>query len=348
MTREFWAVLEHTGATLHEQSEELLCELSDIAHRQQGQLQVCAVLLHDEQQKLPDMVPLQKRGIAHLLLLLHPVLASYSTSGYVAALAWLIQQRAPALIATHATPNGCDWAPRLAAQLRLPFAPNCLGIDLHEDALLALRSLYESRAYAQTRTALRGRTALVTFVPGIRGTAMIDAATSVSELEVTRFYPELQQHSNPVRQKAIQAPSPEEVALDAAERIVAGGRGIGQTGFTTIAKFARHLGAAVGATRVATDLGWIEHTRQIGATGKIVRPRLYIACGISGAAQHTSGMSESQTIIAINPDRSAPIFALADLGLLGDANEILPLADKLLDSAVETASGVNQKPDKQT
>jgi electron transfer flavoprotein alpha subunit len=81
---------------------------------------------------------------------------------------------------------------------------------------------------------------------------------------------------------------------------------------------------------VATDRGWVEHARQIGATGKSVHPRLYIACGISGAAQHTSGMREAQTVVAINPDRNAPIFALADLGLLGDANQILPLAAQLL------------------
>ncbi len=84
---------------------------------------------------------------------------------------------------------------------------------------------------------------------------------------------------------------------------------------------------------MATDLGWVEHARQIGATGKIVHPKLYIACGISGAAQHTSGMSEAQTVIAINPDRGAPIFALADLGLLGDANQVLPLATKILEQS---------------
>src|SRR5260370_36495697 len=122
-----------------------------------------------------------------------------------------------------------------------------------------------------------------------------------------------------IRQIAMQAPSPEEIELDAAERIIAGGRGVGQEGFSTIASFARLLKAAVGATRVATALGWIEHTRQIGSTGKIVRPKLYIACGISRAAQHISGVSERHTVVAINPDRSAPISALADLGLLRDA-----------------------------
>ena len=150
---------------------------------------------------------------------------------------------------------------------------------------------------------------------------------------MTRLMPEIQQESGQerVRHVAVKVPSPEEIELNAAERIIAGGRGVGQAGFATIASFAHRLNAAVGATRVATDLGWIEHARQIGATGKIVHPKLYIACGISGAAQHTSGMTESQVVVAINPDRSAPIFALADLGLLGDANLILPLAAKMLE-----------------
>ncbi len=137
-------------------------------------------------------------------------------------------------------------------------------------------------------------------------------------------------HEGRITRVALQAPSPEEVELEEAERIVAGGRGVGREGFSTIASFARLLGAAVGATRVATDRGWVEHVRQIGATGKSVQPKLYIACGISGAPQHTSGMREAQTVVAINPDRTAPIFALADLGLLGDANKILPLAAELI------------------
>lgn len=330
MTREFWAVLEHTDATLHEQSGELLSELLELARRQQETVQVGAVLLADEKNTLPDLSLLTHLGIEYVLLLTHSNFAHYSTASYTEALSWLIQQRAPLLIATHATPNGRDWTPRLAAQLHLPFTPNCLGVELHDNALFALRSIYDGRAYAQTRTELHERTALVTLMPGTRGIATPQGSNSTPSLEITRLYPDIQHSTGRVRQKAIQAPSPEAVALDAAERIVAGGRGVGQQGFTTLATFARHLGAAVGATRVATDLGWIEHARQIGATGKIVRPRLYIACGISGAAQHTSGMSESQTIIAINPDRSAPIFALADLGLLGNANEILPLADELL------------------
>ncbi len=323
-----------TPATLHEHSSELLSELLDIARRQSTPAAVCAILLVSQQEELPDISLLPILGVDHLYILEHPDLAHYSTESYVEALAWFIQQRAPMLLVTSATPNGRDWMPRLAAQLRLPFVPNCLGLDIRDDGLFALRSIYEGRAYVQTRTALRGHTALATLVPGVRGVpAKIQQdSASTSALEITSFVPELQQRHDRerIRHISIQAPSPEEVELDAAERIVAGGRGVGQEGFTTIASFARLLDAAVGATRVATDLGWIEHARQIGATGKIVHPKLYIACGISGAAQHTSGMSEAQTVIAINPDRSAPIFALADLGLLGDANQVLPLAANVI------------------
>ena len=329
---EIWAVLEHGDATLHEQTGELLSELVDIARRRPTPATVCAVLLIPMQEDIPDVSLLPKLGVHHLYILEHPLLVRYSTEQYVSALAWFIQQRMPVLVATSATPNGRDWTPRLASQLHLPFVPNCLSLDLHDDSIFVLRSMYEGRAYVQTRTALHGRTALATLVPGVRGTP-VNRQRSFATLRMTRLVSEIRQvhEQTRVRHIAVQAPSPEEIELDAAERIIAGGRGVGQAGFTTIASFARLLDAAVGATRVATDLGWVEHARQIGATGKIVRPRLYIACGISGAAQHTSGMTGSQTVIAINPDQSAPIFALSDLGLLGDANKILPLAAKMLE-----------------
>lgn len=329
---DIWVVLEHTNGTLHEQSGELLSDVSELARQQHSPTTTYVILLRDRQEELPNISLLTHMGVQHLYLVEHFRLARYSTEDYVVALSWLLKQHQPTLLVTGATPDGRDWTPRLAAQLRLPCVPNCLGIQLHDDTLLALRSIYEGRAYVQTRTELHKRTAVVTLLPGVRGAAKTHVESEhVTRPVVTRLTPELRtagqaEEKARVRHIALQAPSPEEVELDAAERIVAGGRGVGQEGFATIAAFAHRLGAAVGATRVATDLGWIEHARQIGATGKIVRPKLYIACGISGAAQHTSGMTESQTVVAINPDRAAPIFALADLGLLGDANKILPLA----------------------
>lgn len=339
---EIWAVLEYTETTFSENSGELLAELTELAQRQQTPATVCAVVPTTPGATPPDTTLLTRFGAQQLYILVHPVLAHYTTEGYVSAIAWLIQQHTPLLIATSATANGRDWTPRLAARLHLPFVPGCLGIDLHDDALFTLRSIYDGRAYIQTRTALHGKTGLVTLVPGVRGTPTKkqDSVSPPEPLAITDFTPEIKDRweRGNVQQLAIQAPSPEEVELEAAEKIVAGGRGVGQEGFAHVAAFAHLLGAAVGATRVATDRGWIEHTRQIGSTGKSVRPRLYIACGISGAAQHTSGMSEAQAVIAINPDRSAPIFALADLGLLGDANQVLPLAAELIQRQSETSA----------
>ena len=340
---EIWAILEHREGSLQEQSGELLAELLEIAQRQPEPTTLCAVLLTEPDILPPDTPPnitseialLTSLDVQQLYLLEHPFLAYYTTGIYVNTLMWLLHQHAPLLVAASATANGRDWMPRLAARLRLPFVPGCLDLDLHDDGLFALRSIYEGRAYAHTRTTLHGRTALATLVPGVRGTpANTQASTNAdTSLTITRLTPELPPHAEQERihHLGIDAPSPEAIELEAAERIVAGGRGIGREGFSHIAAFARLLGAAVGATRVATDHGWVEHARQIGATGKSVHPRLYIACGISGAAQHTSGMRESQTIIAINPDRTAPILSLADLGLLGDANQILPLAATLLE-----------------
>ncbi len=328
---EIWTVLEHEQGVLHEKSSELVSEVVAIARRQQAPTTVHVVILTSLHEETPDIAFLSSLDIDALDILAHPQLAHYTTEGYVSALAELMQQHTPTLVFVSATPNGRDWTPRLAAQLRLPLVANCLSLDLQDDALFALRAIYEGRAYVQTQTILHERTALATLIPGVRGVSAKQSGNTSSTFVVNHYELSLSTTHERVRRISLEAPSLEAVELDVAERIVAGGRGIGQQGFTSMASFAQSLGAAVGATRVATDLGWIEHTRQIGATGKIVRPKLYIACGISGAAQHTSGMSESQTVVAINPDRSAPIFALADLGLLGDANSILPLAATLIE-----------------
>src|SRR5436305_6687521 len=216
---EIWAVLEHRDTTLHEQSSELLSELVDIAGRQSVPTEVCAVLLYSPQADFPDVGLLASVGVQQLYVLEHAQLVRYSTEGYVSALAWFIQQRTPVLVATSATPNGCDWAPRLAARLHLPFVPNCLSLDVRDDGLFALRSIYEGRAYIQTRTALNGRTALATLVRGVRGMPVNEqrsfaeftlSATNV--LRTTRLIPEIWQGSGQerVRHLAVQAPSPEE------------------------------------------------------------------------------------------------------------------------------------------
>ncbi|GER81500.1 electron transfer flavoprotein subunit alpha [Thermogemmatispora aurantia] len=334
---ELWVVLQEQDGLPPEYNQEVLAEAQELAKQHSGRLQLCAVQLRAP---LPTATekstePFFKSIVPERFYVLeHPSLERYTTEGYVAALSWLIRAHTPALIVTSATANGQDWAPRLAAQLGLPFVARCLRFVLEQDTLLTLRALYGGRAYVQTRTRLGRLPALVTFAPGTRGTPSASRSQlgRSPEPEVLRYQLPLaiEEQSPRLQHLGIEAPAAEEVELEAAEKIVAGGRGVGREGFAELATFARLLGAAVGASRVATDRGWVEPERQIGATGKSVSPRLYIACGISGAAQHTSGIREAQTIIAINPDRNAPIFALADLGLLGDAREILRRAIQLL------------------
>jgi len=330
---ELWGVLELHDNTLEDHSSELLASLVELARKQPEAAIVRAVLLIAPGTPLPDFAAVSSLGIEHIYVLAHSRLACYATEAWVSALAWLLREQTPRLVASGATANGRDWMPRLAAHLNLPFAPGCLAIDLRDDALLSLRPVYEGRAYVQARTELRGRTALATLIPGVRGNPVKSTSGGREQPSIRTLTPAIDdaRETGGVRHLALQAPSPEEVELEAADRIVAGGRGVGREGFEYVASFARLLGAAVGATRVATDHGWVEHARQIGTTGRSVHPRLYIACGISGAAQHTSGMREAQTIVVINPDRTAPIFALADLGLLGDANQVLPLAASMID-----------------
>src|SRR5215469_3781776 len=157
---EIWAVLEYNNSTFQEQGGELLSELVDIAIRQPEPAKVCAVILCSPHAELPDVEFLSHIGVQQLYVLEHAHLLRYSTGGYASAMAWLIEQREPVLVATSASLNGRDWMPRLASRLRLQYVPNCLSLVVQNDALFAIRSIYEGRAYVQTCTTLKGRTAL--------------------------------------------------------------------------------------------------------------------------------------------------------------------------------------------
>ncbi len=214
---EIWAVLEQRDGALAEQSGELLAELAELVLRQASGTRLRALVLTSPASPLPDVTLLANSGVQRLYLVTHPRLAAYTTESYVNALAWLIQQNPPLLLATSATADGHDWLPRLAARLRLPCGPGCLGLDLQDDGLLTLRSLYAGRAYISTRTALHGRTALASLVPGVRGVPAFTARAEALQLEVTRVVPELpaaEEHER-ISRLGIQAPSPDAVELDA-------------------------------------------------------------------------------------------------------------------------------------
>src|SRR5260370_11482165 len=247
---EILAILDHRNGALDEMSGELLAEMREVAQRQENPATVCAVILSAPGASIPDLASINAQGIANLYILAHPLLDRYSTEAYVSALAWLIRQRKPLLVASSATANGRDCMARLAARLRLPYAPGCLSIDMRDDTLFTLRTMYDGRAYIQLRTPLKGRTALATLVPGIRGNPIGSKNTAIRSLNaaITTLAPSIDDSKERERTRhiATQAPSPEDVEFQAAERLVAGGRGIGRADFTQVAAFA-HLRRAAGS-----------------------------------------------------------------------------------------------------
>ncbi len=249
----------------------------------------------------------------------------YTTDAYTHALFTLVEKYGPTSILIGATNNGRDLGPRLSCRLKTGLTADCTSLAIDE----------ESGNVAWTRPAFGGnlmatilcpdhRPQIGTVRPGVFKKADADDARTVEVIkEDIHVSPEM------IRTElleVIQELAGELVDLEGAEIIVSGGRAVGgPDGFKPIRELAEALGGVVGASRAAVDSGWIGHSHQVGQTGKTVGPKLYIACGISGAIQHVAGMSSSKTIIAINKDATAPIFNVADYGVVGDMFEVLPV-----------------------
>lgn len=250
--------------------------------------------------------------------------SDYSTDAYTAAFYYLVEKYGPTTILIGATSTGRDLAPRLACRLGTGLTADCTSLDIDE----------ESGNVAWTRPAFGGnlmatimcpnhRPQIGTVRPGVfkKSVKAEDKAVMVKE----DFYVPAEQIRTEVLE-VIREAAGEIVDLEGAEIIISGGRGVGGAeGFEALRELADTLGATVGASRAAVDAGWISHSHQVGQTGKTVGPKLYIACGISGAIQHVAGMSGSDVIVAINKDPDAPIFSVADFGVVGNLFEILPV-----------------------
>lgn len=253
----------------------------------------------------------------------------YTTDAYTAALYHLVEKYGPTTMLIGATPTGRDLGPRLSCRLQTGLTADCTSLDVDE----------ESGNMAWTRPAFGGnlmatilcpehRPQLGTVRPGVF--KKVPPAESHAEIIREEFHvPAGDIHTRLL--EVIQETAGELVDLEGAEIIVSGGRGVGgPDGFAPIRELAEILGATVGASRAAVDAGWITHNHQVGQTGKTVGPKLYIACGISGAIQHLAGMSGSDVVVAINKDPEAPIFSVADYGIVGDLFEVVPaLTDAL-------------------
>ena len=238
-----------------------------------------------------------------------------TVSGLIAA--WMAETKVDMLVFGN-TPLARTIAPRIAERTGAAFVADCTGIVWNGGAPTFLRPVYGSKLLAQV-TASEGRPVVVTIRPNALGVKEVPASMP----SVVRWSGE----APPCRIRVTEtvAAGGSRVSLQEAEMIVSGGRGLGgPEGFACLEELADALGAAVGASRVAVDSGWIDESHQVGQTGKAVSPNLYIACGISGAIQHFAGMSSSRVIVAINKDSEAPIFEKADYLVVSDLYKVVP------------------------
>ncbi len=205
---------------------------------------------------------------------------------------------------------------------------DCVSLRREGSALIGTRPVYQGKLLADT-TLAGDSTSYAVLRGGVVEPAAAGTPGAVNQLDVTLVEDGLR-----VELVEVNVPPVGAVDLQGADAIVAGGRGVGSAeGFEALDKLASVVGGAVGATRAVTDLGWRPHYEQIGQTGKTVKPRLYFAIGISGAVQHVVGMQSSETVVAINRDPDAPIFKLAQIGIVGDLNEIVPALIAELEAA---------------
>jgi electron transfer flavoprotein alpha subunit len=267
----------------------------------------------------PGLAGLGEAGASEVLLATHESFARYEPSGYAQVVAKAVEHTQPAAVLFAASSMGRDLAPRVAARLDVGLATDCTALSVQDGRLAATRPVYAGKA-TQT-VAFTRAPALASLRPKV----FAAHAGNGGGAKVTPLAIEYDPPSVRARIVDVKATSAGKADLTEAEIIVSGGRGLkGPENFHLVENLATALGGTVGASRAVVDAGWRPHSDQVGQTGKTVSPKLYVAVAISGAIQHLAGMSSSRCIVAINKDPDAPIFKVADYGIVGDAFEIVP------------------------
>lgn len=262
-------------------------------------------------------------GADRVLVVDKPELALYRTEPYTQALAFVVEEYRPEILLIGATAVGRDLGPRVAARVHTGLTADCtsLEIDPESKELRMTRPAFGGNLMATILCSER-RPQMATVRPGVMVRAMAD---SEREGEIVNLDVVLEKNNCYVEVENIATKIGQHLDITEADVLVAGGRGLGsEEGFALLEELAEVLGGEVAASRAAVDAGWQAKERQVGQTGKTVRPSLYIAVGISGAIQHVAGMEEADYIVAINKNPDAPIFSTADVGVVGDLFEIVP------------------------
>ncbi len=256
-------------------------------------------------------------GAGRVVVVDEPLLASYSSTAYAKVVADIAKKENAAIVVLAASQMGKEIAPRIAVKLDAGLASDCTALKVEGGDVIATRPVYAGKALLDVK--VTSPTKVFTLRPNVF-TASPTGGTAIVEKAIVAITPE--DLSAVVKEIKVASGRPD---VTEADIIVSGGRGLkGPEHWHLIENLADVLGAAVGASRAVVDAGWRPHDEQVGQTGKTVAPTMYVACGISGAVQHLAGMSSSKCIVAINKDKDAPIFQVADYGIAGDVFEILP------------------------
>ena len=312
MAKGVWIVAEQRDGALRKVSFELASTARKLAD-QLGE-EVGAVLCGSGIGALA--AELGKYGVDKVFVADNAALELYTTDAYAAAVAKAVKENDPSILLLAASSQGKDLSAALVGKLATGMATDCTDVKIADGKLLAIRPMYAGKCFGEV--VVTGSPQMASLRPNVF--TIVECAKAAA---VTTFDPGLGE----LKTKVLEVQKEAAGKIDVAEAnvIVSGGRGMkGPEGYAILEDLASLLGAAVGASRAAVDAGWRPQSDQVGQTGKVVSPNLYIACGISGAIQHLAGMSSSKFIVAINKDAEAPIFARADYGIVDDLFKVVP------------------------
>ena len=319
MAKGIWVFAEHIdGTSLRKATFEILSEARKMADKLGEEL--CAVIIGHQVEALAEKCG--HYGAQKVYVVEQELLKSYTTEGYAKALVDLVTQHQPSILLGGATVTGKDLFPRVAARLGTGLAVDCTEIKLDgNNQFVVKRPMYAGKAYAEVGFS-DATPKMATIRPNVLIPSQPDPSRKAEVIKVAA-----QVSPADIRTKVLEIVKMAGAKLDLTESeiIISGGRGIkGTENFKILEEMAEVINATVGASRAAVDAGWRPQSDQVGQTGKVVSPNLYIACGISGAIQHFAGMGTSKYIVAINKDPEAVIFAKCDYGICDDLFKIVP------------------------
>lgn len=314
MAKGVWIVAEQRDGALRKISFEIASTARKLADELGDE--VCAVLLGSGVEAMA--AELAKYGVDKVFVADDAALEPYTTDAHAAAVAKVVKENDPAILLLGASVQGKDLSSRLVGKLATGMASDCTDIKIEGGKLLATRPMYSGKTFGNI--VVSGTPQMASLRPNV-----FPAVENAKAGEVVKFDAGLDAGALKTKVLEVQKDASGKIDLTEADVIVSGGRGMkGPEGYSVLEELASLLGGTVGASRAAVDAGWRPQSDQVGQTGKVVSPNLYIACGISGAIQHLAGMSSSKYIVAINKDPEAPIFARADYGIVDDLFKVVP------------------------